>query len=788
MWQDASFHLRGHQAQGQASQGADDAPGRAVNTASQYGLYTRFSPPGGGATPDPAAPQLNARLDARLDQRREPPTMGRLYGSVGQLAHIASRASLPDILEEPSLHGGISASAGSGSSAPLPGARTHARSLSHPGGGSEDDLFGMDLGSATAGGAALDAAAPQPHGPPAVPDLSLVGQMPSAPAQSRTLLVRGVDAGVSDDELHTLFEAFGEIRSLYTAVKHRGMVVVSYFDLRAAALAQHTLRAHVLRGRALDVCFSAPTPGAADGSLGMLLVLSPDGSCGLAEAQAVLSRFGELRIVQAQVPGQPGCVLVEYYDVRHAAAALAGVPAMPELVGRLLCVEAGGGAGAEAPLGGSLPRDYGAGFLSGNAPPTPVGMRTVGSSPAMLAMPYTTAHQAQSAQPYQAAHQAQQAAARQQVQAAAAQMEMLLGGGGGGPRSVGPGGYSGADLAGMSRSLSELSLDGGGGMAGRPGASMSANDMLALAAGLARGGGSGSMRGAASTPSLWAPQQGSLGSSPLGGGGGGGGWMHDPYGQQRSQHAAVAALQQQAAAAASAAALLQQQAAAAGLLHCGNAAVTAALQRALLQQQAAALMGGGSGGAPPPGGASARRGETPLGGRLARRPLDPMAEAERRAQQDKLYSLDIVRITSGEDRRTTLMIKNIPNKYTQRMLLQLIEERFRGHFDFFYLPIDFKNKCNVGYAFINMVRPAYIPALVEELHGRRWPRFNSEKVCSISYGRIQGKSALVQHFQNSSLLHEDKRCRPVLFHTDGDLAGEPEGFPAGAAPPGAAPP
>ena len=104
-------------------------------------------------------------------------------------------------------------------------------------------------------------------------------------------------------------------------------------------------------------------------------------------------------------------------------------------------------------------------------------------------------------------------------------------------------------------------------------------------------------------------------------------------------------------------------------------------------------------------------------------------------------------------------------------------------FDFFYLPIDFKNKCNVGYAFINMVRPEYIPPLVEELHGKKWPKFNSEKICNVAYGRIQGKSALVQHFQNSSLLHEDKRCRPILFHSNGTLAGEQECFPVGPSPP-----
>lgn len=45
---------------------------------------------------------------------------------------------------------------------------------------------------------------------------------------------------------------------------------------------------------------------------------------------------------------------------------------------------------------------------------------------------------------------------------------------------------------------------------------------------------------------------------------------------------------------------------------------------------------------------------------------------------------------------------------------------------------------------------------------------------------LQGKQQLVTHFQNSSLLHEDKRCRPILFKTDGELAGEQEPFPTAA--------
>lgn len=44
---------------------------------------------------------------------------------------------------------------------------------------------------------------------------------------------------------------------------------------------------------------------------------------------------------------------------------------------------------------------------------------------------------------------------------------------------------------------------------------------------------------------------------------------------------------------------------------------------------------------------------------------------------------------------------------------------------------------------------------------------------------LQGKLSLVTHFQNSSLLHEDKRCRPILFNSNGEVAGEQEPFPVG---------
>jgi hypothetical protein len=76
------------------------------------------------------------------------------------------------------------------------------------------------------------------------------------------------------------------------------------------------------------------------------------------------------------------------------------------------------------------------------------------------------------------------------------------------------------------------------------------------------------------------------------------------------------------------------------------------------------------------------------------------------------FALNLSRAETGEDPRTTVMVKNIPNKYTQRNLLDLIDGNYAGTYDFFYLPIDFKNKCNLGYAFINFRNPTSIGCLL----------------------------------------------------------------------------
>lgn len=51
---------------------------------------------------------------------------------------------------------------------------------------------------------------------------------------------------------------------------------------------------------------------------------------------------------------------------------------------------------------------------------------------------------------------------------------------------------------------------------------------------------------------------------------------------------------------------------------------------------------------------------------------------------------DIDPMNIGNDPRTTLMVRNIPNKYTIQDLSTEIDHNFENTYDFLYLPCDIK--------------------------------------------------------------------------------------------------
>ena len=132
--------------------------------------------------------------------------------------------------------------------------------------------------------------------------------------------------------------------------------------------------------------------------------------------------------------------------------------------------------------------------------------------------------------------------------------------------------------------------------------------------------------------------------------------------------------------------------------------------------------------------------------------------------------INLLDILNCKDSRTTLMIKNIPNKYTISSFLEEINGNFKDTYDIFYLPIDYVNKCNLGFAFINFVESFHIIMFYDLYRGKKWKKFNSDKKCELLYAKFQGKNELISHFEKGKVLSfnsEDKR--PLILPTPNPL-------------------
>jgi len=132
---------------------------------------------------------------------------------------------------------------------------------------------------------------------------------------------------------------------------------------------------------------------------------------------------------------------------------------------------------------------------------------------------------------------------------------------------------------------------------------------------------------------------------------------------------------------------------------------------------------------------------------------------------------------------TTAMLRNIPNKYTQEALLERLRSGGYGRsLDFVYVPIDFKNRCNFGYAFLNFRTEEACACFAEEFHGAesrtKLPGFQSRKVCEVSPARHQGLEENVRRLRDSAVMAElvslgKPEWMPKIFGEDGEAVDFP---------------
>jgi len=119
---------------------------------------------------------------------------------------------------------------------------------------------------------------------------------------------------------------------------------------------------------------------------------------------------------------------------------------------------------------------------------------------------------------------------------------------------------------------------------------------------------------------------------------------------------------------------------------------------------------------------------------------------------------------AAKDDILTVMMRNIPNKYTQKMLIDEVNEvGFNGTWDFLYLPIDRESGANKGYAFINFLRPDYAYAFKRAFNGKQMALFKSNKIVNVTPAAIQGFEANFEHFSRTRVNFGDPDARPLFL-------------------------
>ena len=111
------------------------------------------------------------------------------------------------------------------------------------------------------------------------------------------------------------------------------------------------------------------------------------------------------------------------------------------------------------------------------------------------------------------------------------------------------------------------------------------------------------------------------------------------------------------------------------------------------------------------------------------------------------FTISLEKIKKGEDKRTSIIIKNLPNSINKEFINEILLGV--GNINYLYLPFDKYSNKNLGFAFVNMVNYRSIIQLYNKLKEYKFDKFEMKRPVEICYSKVQGKNELSQMFKKN---------------------------------------
>jgi len=113
---------------------------------------------------------------------------------------------------------------------------------------------------------------------------------------------------------------------------------------------------------------------------------------------------------------------------------------------------------------------------------------------------------------------------------------------------------------------------------------------------------------------------------------------------------------------------------------------------------------------------------------------------------------------------TTLMIRNVPRRYTGAAILLELETFVEpGGYNFVYLPWDAHRSANNGYAFVNLISAQVAMKTSQKMNGACWHYVHSSKVITTMAAHLQGLEMNLVHYAGTHAVAQDDLHAPMVF-------------------------